>query len=260
MSPRPLQQAPFRVLVGANMPAVLVEIGFLSNPDEEKALARRTRTRWPQAMLDAHRALPRRDRALAPMTPPHRGGARAVAIARRAPWAGVFAALGRAAGAAPTRTPTARGDGAGRAAGRAADRRDALLRRPRTARAWSACAGRAVRRHAGGAGAGAGRGAARRRRRRRWPARCRRRRRCAACSCPAATTRSSTSTPSSAQRSPAARIDELIAVYAIVMPTTNLPAVARVQILVDGRRSTRSPAMWTCGSPCGRTDGLIRTP
>jgi N-acetylmuramoyl-L-alanine amidase len=39
MSPRPLQQAPFRVLVGANMPAVLIEIGYLSNPDEEKALA-----------------------------------------------------------------------------------------------------------------------------------------------------------------------------------------------------------------------------
>ncbi len=39
MSPRPLQQAPFRVLVGANMPAVLVEIGYLSHPDEEKALA-----------------------------------------------------------------------------------------------------------------------------------------------------------------------------------------------------------------------------
>ncbi len=38
MSSRPVQQAPFRVLVGANMPAVLVEIGYLSNPAEEKAL------------------------------------------------------------------------------------------------------------------------------------------------------------------------------------------------------------------------------
>jgi len=39
MSPRPVQQAPFRVLVGANMPAVLVEIGYLSNAEQEPALA-----------------------------------------------------------------------------------------------------------------------------------------------------------------------------------------------------------------------------
>jgi N-acetylmuramoyl-L-alanine amidase len=39
MSPRALQQAPFRVLVGANMPAVLVEMGFISNPEQEKQLA-----------------------------------------------------------------------------------------------------------------------------------------------------------------------------------------------------------------------------
>ena len=39
MSPRALQQAPFRVLVGANMPAVLVELGFLTNAQEEQRLA-----------------------------------------------------------------------------------------------------------------------------------------------------------------------------------------------------------------------------
>ena len=40
MSPRPVQQAPFRVLVGANMPAILVEMGFISNPEQERQLAR----------------------------------------------------------------------------------------------------------------------------------------------------------------------------------------------------------------------------
>jgi N-acetylmuramoyl-L-alanine amidase len=38
VSPRAIQQAPFRVLVGANMPAVLVEMGFMSNADQEKQL------------------------------------------------------------------------------------------------------------------------------------------------------------------------------------------------------------------------------
>jgi len=38
LNPRPVQQAPFRVLAGANMPAVLVEVGFLTNAAEEERL------------------------------------------------------------------------------------------------------------------------------------------------------------------------------------------------------------------------------
>lgn len=35
---RGIKQAPFRVLVGATMPAVLLEVAFISNPEEEKVL------------------------------------------------------------------------------------------------------------------------------------------------------------------------------------------------------------------------------
>ena len=38
LSPRPAHQAPLRVLVGANMPAVLVELGSLADADEEERL------------------------------------------------------------------------------------------------------------------------------------------------------------------------------------------------------------------------------
>ena len=38
LTPRSLQQAPFRVLVGANMPAVLVEMGFMTNAEQERQL------------------------------------------------------------------------------------------------------------------------------------------------------------------------------------------------------------------------------
>ena len=55
-----IQQAPFRVLVGANMPAVLVEMGFISNPAEEKLL---NSPRYQQAIVRRagrqHRPLPR---------------------------------------------------------------------------------------------------------------------------------------------------------------------------------------------------------
>jgi len=35
---RGVKQAPFMVLIGANMPSILAEISFISNPDEEKVL------------------------------------------------------------------------------------------------------------------------------------------------------------------------------------------------------------------------------
>ncbi len=38
MSPRGVQRAPLRVLVGTNMPAALVEMGFISNPGQEAQL------------------------------------------------------------------------------------------------------------------------------------------------------------------------------------------------------------------------------
>ena len=38
MGPRPLQQAPMRVLSGVNMPAALVEIAYLTNADQEQGL------------------------------------------------------------------------------------------------------------------------------------------------------------------------------------------------------------------------------
>jgi N-acetylmuramoyl-L-alanine amidase len=54
MSPRAVQQAPFRVLVGANMPAALVEIGYLSNADQETQLGTASfQDQVAQALLDA---------------------------------------------------------------------------------------------------------------------------------------------------------------------------------------------------------------
>ena len=35
MRDRGVRQAPFRVLMGATMPAILIEAGFISNPEEE---------------------------------------------------------------------------------------------------------------------------------------------------------------------------------------------------------------------------------
>ena len=54
MGPNPVQQAPFRVLVAANMPAVLVEMGFLSSPDQEPEMTSDDfKNRIVQALVDA---------------------------------------------------------------------------------------------------------------------------------------------------------------------------------------------------------------
>ena len=51
---RPVEHAPLRVLESANMPAVLLEMGYLTNPDQEKALAGADlQTALAQAVFDA---------------------------------------------------------------------------------------------------------------------------------------------------------------------------------------------------------------
>lgn len=67
---RGIKQAPFRVLMGATMPAVLVEIGFLSNPTEEASLAEGIyRDRIAEALaraILAFRSSPKAQRMAAP--------------------------------------------------------------------------------------------------------------------------------------------------------------------------------------------------
>jgi N-acetylmuramoyl-L-alanine amidase len=71
---RGVHQAPFFVLTGARMPAVLLEVGFVSNPDEEKLLVQSAyQERIAEAIAEgirdfrlavAPRALVRQDSAL----------------------------------------------------------------------------------------------------------------------------------------------------------------------------------------------------
>jgi N-acetylmuramoyl-L-alanine amidase len=68
MSPRAIQQAPFRVLVGANMPAVLVEMGFITNAEQERQLASEGfQTAIVQALVDS--IIRFRDRQVTPLRP-----------------------------------------------------------------------------------------------------------------------------------------------------------------------------------------------
>ena len=51
---RPVDRAPFRVLESANMPAVLIEIGYLTNGDQERLLANgEFQTTFVYALSDA---------------------------------------------------------------------------------------------------------------------------------------------------------------------------------------------------------------
>ncbi len=79
VQPRPhaLRRAPLRVLVGTNMPAVLVELGFLTNPDEERRLASEAhQLELAQALVDGIGRF--RDR-------PTEAAGRAAGAARRRP-------------------------------------------------------------------------------------------------------------------------------------------------------------------------------
>ena len=50
----PIEHAPLRVLESANMPAVLLEMGYLTNADQEQALAGGdAQTAIAQALVDA---------------------------------------------------------------------------------------------------------------------------------------------------------------------------------------------------------------
>jgi N-acetylmuramoyl-L-alanine amidase len=49
LSGKPAIQGPMRILMGANMPAVLIELGFLSNAEDEKALGS---VEWQSSVID----------------------------------------------------------------------------------------------------------------------------------------------------------------------------------------------------------------
>ena len=93
---RGVKQAPFRVLVGAAMPAVLVELGFISNPDEEKKLQDPA---YQDQLIEAlARAVARYKAAVEGTPPPEAAGQ---------PAPGAPAAPAPAAPAAPSPGPSA---------------------------------------------------------------------------------------------------------------------------------------------------------
>jgi N-acetylmuramoyl-L-alanine amidase len=54
LAPAPVQTAPLRILASANMPAVLVEMGYLTNPEQERLLSGETfQSSFVQGLFDA---------------------------------------------------------------------------------------------------------------------------------------------------------------------------------------------------------------
>ncbi len=102
LSPRSVQQAPLRVLAGANMPAVLIEVGFLTNPDEEQQLASESyQVTLVQALADG--IVRYKDLA-------DRSSAQALPV----PWPSTLPAPGRTTGGDPAARPSPRRSGSGR--------------------------------------------------------------------------------------------------------------------------------------------------
>jgi N-acetylmuramoyl-L-alanine amidase len=85
---RGVRQAPFLVLSGTKMPSALVEIGFISHPQESKALARSTyQDKMAQALSDAVREFADKvlSRRLVAQAKPDQGGAVEAASQKPAP-------------------------------------------------------------------------------------------------------------------------------------------------------------------------------
>src|SRR5690606_23026903 len=79
---RGVKQAPFVVLMGLEMPAALVEIGFVTNPDEARTLATEAqRDRLADALVRAIREFGRRHDARRGLAPPEAPPAEAAAPA-----------------------------------------------------------------------------------------------------------------------------------------------------------------------------------
>ena len=137
MSPRAIQQAPFRVLVGANMPAVLVEMGFITNAAQEKQLQSDEFQNQRRAGTGReHHAIPRRARApRAPSGrradgPPRRRSARPSSVAALAACldAGLHGAAALVRAARPTAPPPRPRRSAAPAGAGAKNQGDAVLR------------------------------------------------------------------------------------------------------------------------------------